>query len=312
MGGLRDVLRRAFDGRSPEEALADFKEKLHAQINEFRENPETHSRLQTILQSILRPLQQFNLFIVRPALNDKERLKAMASRYGVNKIELKRVLKTSLELEETLKSYFKDPSQMDQLVVTLRKVVNVIDEDVVTGFIDAIDYNIDYGKIEKAYLDYQSSMQKAYNVDGLNRDLKELLGNVSNNLKNAFGQGQKPAKGKASDRQLDAKMLEPELQNLYNRYREEGFTHEESMRVVQEKSDLDGLSAKLMDAYRAERREGRNHSEAFERVKALEEPAPQSQAREIPITDAAAEPGDQADTAENSAESSEQSQRPEA
>lgn len=304
MGGLRDVLRRAFDGRSPEEALADFKEKLHAQINEFRENPETHSRLQTILQSILRPLQQFNLFIVRPALNDNDRLKTLAQRYGVNKIELKRVLKTSLELEATLQSYFKDPSQMDQLVVTLRKVVNVIDEDVVTGLIDAIDYNIDYGKIEKAYLDYQSSLQKAYNVDGLNRDLKDLLGNVSNNLKNAFGHSQKTTKGKASDRQLDAKMLEPELQNLYNRYREEGFTHEESMRVVQEKSDLDGLPAKLMDAYRAERREGRSHGDAFERVSRQAE----AQTREIPIIDASA-PADQADTAENPAESSEQ--RPE-
>lgn len=267
MGGMRDMLKRALGGRSPEEALADFKERLHTQLNEMRENPETHQRLKQVLQSILRPLQQFNTFVVRPTLSDSERLKALAKRCGVHKIELKRVLKTSLELEDTLLSYFKDPAQIDQLTISLRKVINVIDEDVVTHLIDAIDYNIDYGKIEKAYLDYQDNLQKAYNVDGLNRDLQGLFGGVLQNLRNAFSNGQKPAKAKASDRQLDAKMLEPELQNLYNRYREEGFTHEESMRVVQEKQDLDGLPAQLMESYRSQRREGRSHTEAFDAVR---------------------------------------------
>lgn len=294
MGGLRDILNRAFGGRSPEAALADFKERLHAQINEFKENPETRSRLQRMLQSILAPLQQANTFVVRPALADNERLKSMAQRYGVNKVELKRMLKTSLELEDTLRSYFEDSNQVDQLILTLRKVVNVIDEDLVTSFIDAIDYNIDYSKIEKAYLDYQSNLQKAYNADGLNRDLQGLMGTVMQNLKGAFNSSSKPPKIKASDRQAEARMLEPELQNLYNRYREEGFTHEESMRVVDEKRDLDQLPEAFMEAYRTLRREGRNHAAALEYARNLADKAAQKasaeaaakapgQAVEIPI-----------------------------
>lgn len=268
MGGLRDMLRKAF-GRDPEAALAEFKEKLHLQINDFKDNPETRTQLRRMLQSVVTPLRQFNLFVVNPALNNNERLKAMAKRYGVNKIELKRMLKTSLELEEKLQKYFKDSDEIDQLVLTLRKVVNVLDEDVVTGFIDAMDYNIDYGKIEKAYLDYQHNLQKAYNAEGLNRDLQGLIGQVLNNLKGAFNNTQKPVKTKASDRQADARMLEPELQILYDRYRDEGFTHDEAMRVVGEKRDLDGLPEELMEAYRSQRREGQDHDEALAYARVL-------------------------------------------
>ncbi|HEY9840989.1 MAG: hypothetical protein ACAI44_01065 [Candidatus Sericytochromatia bacterium] len=269
MGGLRDILRRAFGGRSPEEALADFKERLHTQINEFKENPETHHRLQRVLQSLLNPLQQFNTFLVRPALADKERLRSLAKRFDINKVELKRVLKTSLELEEKLKDYFENRDQLEQLIVTLRKVINVLDEDIITGLIDAVDYNIDYGKIEKAYLDYQTNLQKAYNAEGLNRDLQGLMGTVMQNLKNAFNNNQKVAKIKPSDRQADARMLEPELQNLYDRYRDEGFTHEESMRVVDEKRDLDGLPPRFREAYRTLRREGRSHADALDYARNL-------------------------------------------
>ena len=147
MAGLRDILKRAFGGVQPEIALAQFKERLHNQINDFKDNPESRAQLQKMLQSILQPLRQFNLFIVQPALNDNERLKSMAKQYNVNKIELKRVFKTAIELEEKIHSYFKDRDQVDQLVVTLRKVVNVLDEEIISELINSIDYNIDYGNI---------------------------------------------------------------------------------------------------------------------------------------------------------------------
>lgn len=272
MAGLRDVLKRAFGGQQPEVALAEFKERIHSQINDFKDNPESRGQLQKMLQGVLNPLKQFNLFVVRPALNDNERLRAMAQRYGVNKVELKRIFKTSLEFEEKLQGYFKDRDQVDQLVITLRKVVNVLDEEIITGLIDAMDYNIDYGKIEKAYLDYQSTLQKAYNVEGLNRDLQGLIGTVMGNLKNAFSSPQRSV-SKPSDRQADARMLEPELQNLYDRYRSEGFTHDESMRVVEEKRDLDSLPKAFHDAYRTFRQEGRSHTDALDYARSLADKA---------------------------------------
>lgn len=269
MAGLRDILRRAFGGRAPEEALTDFKERLHAQINDFKDSPESRAQLQRMLQSVLAPLSQFNAFVVRPTLADNDKMRAMAQRYGVNKVELKRVLKTALELEEKLKNYFNDNEEVDQLVITLRKVVNVLDEDIVTGFVDAFDYNIDLGKIEKAYLEYQDKMQKAMNTQGLNRDLNNMIGTVMGNLKNAFNSNQIRPKGKASDRQADVKMMDPELQNLYNRYRDEGFEHDEAMRVVEEKQDLDQLPHQFKEAYRTLRREGRSHKAALEYAQGL-------------------------------------------
>lgn len=269
MAGLRDILRRAFGGRPPEEALAEFKERLHGQINDFKDNPESREQLQRMLQSVVRPLSQFNMFIVRPTLADNDRMKAMAQRYGVNKVELKRVLKTALELEEKLQNYFKDSDEVDQLVITLRKVVNVLDEDIVTGFVEAFDHNVDMGKIEKAALEYQDKMQKALNTQGLNRDLQSMIGTVVGNLKNAFNSNQIRPKGKASDRQADVRMLDPELQNLYNRYRDEGFEHDEAMRVVEEKKDLDGLPHQFKEAYRTLRREGRSHAAALEYAQGL-------------------------------------------
>lgn len=289
MAGLRDILRRAFGGRQPEAALAEFKEKLHSQINDFKDNPETRQQLKRTLQSILTPLKQFNAFVVIPALGDNEKLRGMAQKYNVNKVELKRMLKTSLELEEKVQRYFQDGDQVDQLVVTLRKVVNVLDEEIITGFIDALDYNIDYGKIEKAYLDYQTNLMKAYNSDGLNRDLQGLMGTVMGNLKNVFSGGQqRVTKTKHSDREVDAKMLEPELQNLYNRYREEGFAHDEAMRVVAEKRDLDGLPAAFLDAYRTLRREGRDHDDAMAYARTLADKSKEQQ--EGPATDTPSDP----------------------
>lgn len=269
MAGLRDILKRAFGGVQPEVALAQFKERLHNQINDFKDNPESRAQLQKMLQNILQPLRQFNLFVVQPALNDNERLKSLAKQYNVNKIELKRVFKTSLELEEKINSYFKDREQVDQLVITLRKVVNVLDEDIITELINSIDYNIDYGKIEKAYLDYQHNLQKAYNVDGLNRDLQGLMGNLVSGLKNAFSTPSQRTTVKPSDREAEARMLEPELQNLYDRYREEGFTPEEAMRVVEEKRDLDALPESFHEAYRALRREGHGHADAIDYARNL-------------------------------------------
>ncbi|MGV3524635.1 MAG: hypothetical protein ACO1RX_10430 [Candidatus Sericytochromatia bacterium] len=269
MAGIRDMIRRALGGRPPEEALIEFKEKLHAQINDFKDNPESRAQLQRMLQSVLRPLQYFNTFVVRPHLADNERLRHLAQQYNVNKVELKRVLKVSLELEEKIQTYFKDREQVEQLVVTLRKVVNVLDEQVITDIINAVDDNVDYSKIERAYLDYQSTLQKAYNADGLNRDLQGIVGGVLNGLKNAFGNAPQRVRTRPSDQQPEARMLEPELQSLYDRYREEGFEHAEAMRFVTEKRELDSLPPQFLEAYQTLRKEGQAHDEALAYARTL-------------------------------------------
>ena len=278
MANLRDMIRRALNGRSPEDALAEFKEKLHAQINDFKDDPASRARLQQYLRSVLTPLQYFNAFVVKPNLNDNDRLREMAKRYNVNKVELKRVLKVALELEEKVQGYFEDNDRVDQLVITLRKVINVLDEQILTDLIDAMDYNIDYGKIEKAYLDYQSTLQKAYNVDGLNRDLQGIMGTVMNNLKNAFTQGTQQTRSKPSDRQPEVRMLDPQLQNLYNHFREEGYDHNESMDMVNERRDVDGLKNEFLEAYRTLRQEGKSHQDAMHYVQSLQDKASSSEA----------------------------------
>lgn len=270
MANLRDMLRRAFGGRNPEDALIDFKEKLHAQINEFKDNPQSRARLQGYLRSILTPLQYFNAFMVRPNLNDNEKMRELARKYQINKVELKRVFKVALELEEKVQAYFSDGDQIDQLVVTLRKVINVLDEQIVTDIIDAMDYNIDLNKIENAYLDYQSKLQQAYNADGLNRDLQGIMGTVMSSLKNAFTQPSTP-RTKASDKRPEVRMLEPELQKLYDHFREEGYEHSEAMAMIQEKQDVESLSAELMETYRQLRREGKSHGEAMAQLRAQNE-----------------------------------------
>lgn len=275
MAGLREMLRRAFGGRQPEEALADFKEKLHTQINEFKDSPESQARMQRTLQSVITPLQYFNAYMVRPSIEDNQKMRDLAKHYGVNKVELKRVFKIALEFEEKIQSYFKNRDQIDQLVVTLRKVVNVLDEQILTDLIDAMDYNIDYNKIEKAYLDYQTTLQKAYNADGLNRDLQNIMGGLINNFKTAFTSSAQPPKTRPSDQHSEVRLMEPELQNLYDHYREEGFEHEESMRMVNEKKDVDNLPDAFLDAYRTLRQEGQSHAEAIEYVQGLASKATQ-------------------------------------
>lgn len=275
MAGLRDILRRAFGGRPPEEALAEFKEKLHAQINAFKDNPEGQMQLRNYLQSFVQPLQYFNMLVVRPSLGDNEKLRQMAQKYGVNKVELKRVFKISLELEEKVQHYFQDPASVEQLIVTLRKVVNVLDEQILTDVIEALDYHIDYNRIEKAYLDYQTTLQQAYNAEGLNRDLQGILGGLFGNLKNVFAGAGQPPRQKPSDKHPEVRMLEPELQNLYDRQRQEGFSHDEAMAMVSEKRDLDALPEGYLEAYRTLRQEGRSHSDALEYVKNLAQRANQ-------------------------------------
>lgn len=263
MGGLRDILRRAFGNRSPEVALAEFKEKLHHQINTFKDSPESRAKLQEILHSVLNPLQYFNALVVRPSLEDPERLKALAKRYGVNKVELKRVFKLSLEFEEQVQRYFQDRDQVEQLIISLRKIVNVLDEQLITEIIDAMDYHIDYGKIEKAYLDYQFNLQKAYNIEGLNQELKGIVGSFLGNLKSALTGAAAQQRIKPSDQQPQAKMLEPELQNIYDRFRQEGFSHDEAMQQVKEKQDFDSLVGESLEIYHRVRREGRSHTDAM-------------------------------------------------
>jgi AraC-like DNA-binding protein len=270
VAGLKDMLRRVLGGRNPEEALAEFKEKLHQSINEFKDSPESRQRLQRTLQSIVMPVRYFNGSIVRPHLENKESLKELAQQVGMNKVELKRVFKLSLELEEKLTQYFGDELDVEQLAVTLRKVINVLDEQVLTDLIDAMDYNINFDKIERAQLDYQEAIQKAYNVDGLNRELNGILGSLLGNMRNVFSNKQSPAaKSKPSDQHTEVKMMEPQYQNTYDHYREEGYEHDEAMRFVQEKQDLDALPAAYLDAYRVFRQEGRNHEDAIEYVRSL-------------------------------------------
>lgn len=277
MAGLRDILRRALGGRPPEEALAAFKEKMHGQINAFKDNPEGQAQLRSYLQSFLQPLQYFNMLVIRPALNDNDKMREMAQKYGVNKVELKRVFKIALELEEKVQRYFQNPESVDQLIITLRKVVNVLDEQILTDIIEALDYNIDYNRIEKAYLDYQTTLQQAYNAEGLNRDLQGILGDLFGNLKNVFATAGQPPRQKPSDKHAEVRMLEPELQNLYDRQRQEGFSHEEAMAMVTEKRDLDALPKDYLEAYRTLRQEGRPHADALAYVQNLAQRAAQDE-----------------------------------
>lgn len=270
MAGLKDMLKRVLGGRNPEEALAEFKEKLHQSINEFKSNPDSRQKLQRQLQSMVMPVKYFNSTVVRPQLENKEGLKELAKQMGINRVELKRVFKVSLELEEKMAQYFGDELDVEQMAVTLRKVVNVLDEQVVTDLIDAMDYNIDFGKIERAQLDYQEAIQKAYNVDGLNRDLNGILGSLFGNMRNAFSQSsQAVPKGKASDQHPEVRMMEPEYQNAYDHYREEGYSHGESMAFVKEKQDLAALPQAFLEAYRVLRQEGRSHDEAISYARSL-------------------------------------------
>lgn len=270
MAGLKDMLRRALGGRNPEEVLAEFKEKLHQSINEFRNNPESRQKLQRTLQSIVMPVRYFNLSIVRPHLEDREALKRLAQQLGMNKVELKRVFKLSLELEEKLGQYFGNELDIDQLTVTLRKAVNTLDEQILTDIIDAMDHNIDFGKIERAQLDYQEAIQKAYNVDGLNRELNGILSSFLGGMREALARQQgQSVKSKPSDRHTEVKMLEPQYQSAYDHYREEGYSHEEAMTFVNEARDLDALPKEYLDAYRVLRQEGRSHAEAVSYIRSL-------------------------------------------
>jgi len=270
VAGLKDMIRRFLGGRNPEEALAEFKEKLHQSINEFKSNPDSRQKLQRQLQSMVMPVRYFNSTVVRPQLENKEGLKELAKQMGINKVELKRVFKVSLELEEKMAQYFGDELDVEQMAVTLRKVVNVLDEQVVTDLIEAMDYNIDFGKIERAQLDYQEAIQKAYNVDGLNRDLNGILGSLFGNLRNVINPSSQAApKGKASDQHAEVRMMEPEYQNAYDHFREEGYSHAESMAFVQEKQDLAALPQAFLEAYRVLRQEGRSHDEAISYARSL-------------------------------------------
>jgi len=276
MANLRDMLRRFLGGRPPEEALAAFKEKLHDQINAFKDNPESRAQFRSYLESIITPVQYFNTLVVRPNLDNNDKLREMAQRYGINKVELKRMLKISLELEDKVQHYFRDGDHLEHLIITLRKVVNVLDEQVLTDIIEAMDYNIDYGRIEKAYLDYQSTLQKAYNSEGLSRDLQGIMGGLIGNLKNVLSGTHQASRSKPSDKRPEIRMLEPDLQNLYDRYREEDFGHDEAMAMVQEKQELDQLSESYREAYRTLRQEGQGHQDALEYVKNLAQRASQS------------------------------------
>lgn len=278
MAGLKDMIRRFLGGRNPEEALTEFKEKLHQSINEFKSNPESRQKLQRQLQSMVMPVKYFNSTVVRPHLENKEQLKELAKQMGINKVELKRVFKVSLELEEKMSQYFGDELDVEQMAVTLRKVVNVLDEQVVTDLIDAMDYNIDFGKIERAQLDYQEAIQKAYNMEGLNRDLNGILGSLFGNMRTVFNPSSQTApKGKPSDQHAEVRMMEPEYQNAYDHFREEGYSHTEAMTFVKEKQDLDALPQAFWEAYRVLRQEGRSHDEAISYARSLADKSHQSE-----------------------------------
>lgn len=267
MAHFRDMIRRALNGRSPEEFVVETKERLHTMVNTFKDSPEAQDKARRYLQSVVFPLRYLNTFIIRPNLDDNEKLRALAQQYDVNKVELKRVMKAALELEEGINQYLGEDIHFDQLAITLRKVINVLDEQIITDLIEAMDHHINYGKIEKAYLTYQENLQKAYNAEGLNRDLQGILGQLVNGFKNALTQT--GSKVRPSDRQSEIKMLDPQWQNAYDHYCAEGYTHEEAMAFIQERRDLSELSPSFLEAYRVLRQEGRPHAEALEYARSL-------------------------------------------
>lgn len=261
MSSLKDLLKKALGGRTPEVALAEFKEKMHHAINHFHQDPASQTQVKQYLSSILRPLNYFNMFVVRPHMANPDKLKALAHKYRMNKIELKRFFKIALELEERLKRYFGDDLNFDQLVITLRKVINVLDEQLLVDLIDAIDYNIDFGKIEKAYLTYQDSLQKAYNTEGLKHDLQSVIGSFMSSFKRSLDPNK--TSYRASDKAPETRMLPPNLQNTYDHYREEGYTHEEAMAFVKEKEETDALTEAELVEYRTLRESGKDHRQAI-------------------------------------------------
>lgn len=270
MAGLRDMFQRAFGGQSPEEALTNLKERLHQSLNEFKDDAATQEKVRQNLQSIKTPLRYFNLFVVRPHLDEPERLKALAQRYQINKIDMKRLFKTALELEDSLEQYFGDTMDFDQLVIVLRRVLNLFDEQLVVDALDAFDSNIDYSKIEKAYLDYQDKLSGAYNVMGLNRDLKNVVDQFVSGFRNVVSTPHK-IKTRPSDQDTTIKMLPVEFQRIYDHYIEEGYTHEEANLYVRERQDLAELNEELLEAYRVLRQEGRSHADAIAYIRNLKD-----------------------------------------
>lgn len=264
MAGIRKMIERMLNGYSPEEGIRQFKENLHRVLNAFKEDPQSREQLRHYLRGIYRPLQYLNASVVRPQLADGERLKATAKQYQLNKIELKRIYKTLLELELSIQKFYEDETEIDRLVVMLRKVINTFDEQLVSDLLDALDYHVDYDKIEKAYLDYQHTLQKAFNGQGLNQEVKAIFSVFADNFKNALqGKTRAQRPPRASDARTDVKMMDPALQSFYDRYRAEGFSHEESMVHVAEKEDLDQLSIESLETYRHLRRSGQSHAEAM-------------------------------------------------
>jgi hypothetical protein len=222
------------------------------------------------------PVRYFNLTFVRPHLEDPEALKKLAEQAGIHKIELKRILKLSLELEEKLGQYFGNEVDIEQLAVTLRKVINALDEQMLTDIIDAVDHHIDFNKIERAQIDYQEALQKAYNTEGLNRELNGILGSFFSNMRSVFKEQPSPStQPRASDRETEVKMLEPQYQNAYDHYREEGYTHEEAMVFVKETQEVHALPQNYLEAYRVLRQEGKTHDETIFYIRNLAEKSQQ-------------------------------------
>lgn len=268
MAGIRKMIEHMLNGYSPEEAIRQFKEKMHRLLNAFKDDPESRTQLRHALRSIYRPLQYFNGAVVRPQLADREKLKAAAKQYQLNKIELKRIYKTLLELELRIQKFYEDESEIDRLVVMLRKVINTLDEQLISDLLDAVDYHIDYAKIEKAYLDYQHTMQKAFNAAGLNQEVKAIFAVFAENFSNALqGKSRQRRAPRASDSHSEIRMMDPALQSFYDRYRAEGFSHEEAMEHVREKEELDQLSVDALESYRSLRRAGKNHADAIQDLK---------------------------------------------
>lgn len=268
MAGIRKMIEQMLNGYSPEEGIRQFKERLHRLLNAFKEDPESRAQLRQYLQSIYRPLQYFNAAVVRPQLADPARLKATAKQYQLNKIELKRIYKTLLELELRIQKFYADESEVDRLVVMLRKVINTFDEQLITDLLDAVDYHVDYAKIEKAYLDYQHTLHKAFNGAGLNQEVKAIFSVFVENFKNALqGKTRAQRTARASDEHSEVRMMEPSLQSFYDRYRAEGFSHEEAMKHVAEKEALDQLSVDELEAYRSLRRGGKTHDQAIQTLR---------------------------------------------
>lgn len=269
MSGLRDMFRKSWGERSPEEVVAAFKERLHDTLNNFKDDPTSKERLRKILSSIKMPLAYFNNFIAKPKLADSNSLKQLAQQYNVPKRELKRVLRASIELEDNVNQYFGNNLELDQLVITLRKTINAIDEQIISDIIDAFERNIEQDKLERAMIEYQDKVQKYFNSTGLNRDIQNIMEQFISNVKTSFSSTQHKSKSRHSDRQPEIKMLDLDLQRIYNHYREEGYTHEESMDFVEERKDTDSLSEQLLEAYRVLRREGNTHKEAMKYVNNL-------------------------------------------